>query len=596
MNVFDLIAPEDRERSIEAARALRKGSPYRDVEFTSVTRKGRRFSSELSASANYDAYGKITGFTGIARDISERKLQAREQAALVVVASALRTAVTLEGISENILNQLLGLLAAEGAALFVAIPATGEVLCVRGVSRWQVWSGMRLAKGEGITSRVVSTGQPFVNNDVLHHPSTARLEVMGGLNAVAGAPLITQERSIGALWVGREEPFRQGELRVLMVIADMVASAVQRATLYEETSRRLQRLDALHQIDQTITAAQSLRQVLDFLLDKLMSQLGVDAAGVFLVEEKSQSLYFLAGRGFRRGSLRGVRLQPGEGCAGRVASEGRTITITDLRVQTQESCWTQVDGEDFISYCGLPLVAKQQMRGVLEVYDRTLRQPEPEWLDFLETLAGQAAIAIDNSILLESLQHTNQELVLAYDRTLEGWARALELRDKETEGHTRRVADLTVKLGLALGMSAEELAQVRRGALLHDIGKLGIPDSILLKKGALSEQEWQVMRLHPTYARALIEPIPYLRPAMVIPYSHHEHWDGSGYPQGLKGEQIPLAARIFTAIDVWDALTSDRVYRSSWTPEQAREYLRANSGILFDPQVIETFFKIGMAD
>jgi HD-GYP domain-containing protein (c-di-GMP phosphodiesterase class II) len=251
-----------------------------------------------------------------------------------------------------------------------------------------------------------------------------------------------------------------------------------------------------------------------------------------------------------------------------------------------------LEGEDFISYCGLPLVAKQQLRGVLEVFDRTARQRDPEWLDFLETLAGQAAIAIENSILLENLQRTNQELVLAYDRTLEGWARALELRDKETEGHTRRVADLTVKMGIALGMNPDELVQVRRGALLHDIGKLGIPDKILLKEGPLAEEEWRIMRLHPTYARSLIEPIPYLRPTLDIPYSHHEHWDGSGYPQGLAGEQIPLAARIFTVIDVWDALTSNRVYRASWTAEQARTYLHQNAGVLFDPHIVEAFFRI----
>lgn len=424
VNVYDLLALEDRGRAAENTRKLFKGGSYRDIDYTAVTRNGRRFPCELSASTIYDKSGRPKGFTGIMRDVSDRKQQAREQAVVIVVASALRTAVTLNEITQNILNQLLGLLNSEGAAIFVTDTATGEPVCIRGVSRWQVWTGVHMAPGEGMTSRVISTGQPFVNNDVRHYPQTARLELMGGLNAVAGAPLISQESTIGALWVGRNAPFRESELRVLMVIADMVANAVQRAALFED------------------------------------------------------------------------------------------------------------------------------------------------------------------------LQRSSRELEEAYDRTLEGWSRALELRDRETEGHTRRAAELTVELGRALGVSEEQLLHTRRGALLHDIGKLGIPDKILLKPSQLSEVEWSTMRLHPTYAYDLLEPIPYLLPALDIPYCHHEHWDGSGYPRGLKGAQIPLAARIFCVVDVWDAITSDRVYRPAWPPEKARQYILQNSGLLFDPQVVDMFFTI----
>ena len=207
-------------------------------------------------------------------------------------------------------------------------------------------------------------------------------------------------------------------------------------------------------------------------------------------------------------------------------------------------------------------------------------------------IADMAANAVQRAALFEDLQKSNSELEVAYDRTLEGWSRALELRDRETEGHTRRAAEHTVALGRALGMSEDSLVHVRRGALLHDIGKLGIPDKILLKPGPLSEDEWSVMRLHPTYAHDLIEPIPYLRPALDIPYCHHEHWDGSGYPQGLKGEQIPLAARIFCVVDVWDAITSNRVYRPAWPMERARQYIAQNAGVQFDPKVVEMFFKV----
>ena len=207
-------------------------------------------------------------------------------------------------------------------------------------------------------------------------------------------------------------------------------------------------------------------------------------------------------------------------------------------------------------------------------------------------LAGQAAIAIDNAQLVDSLQRSNADLALAYDETLHGWSRALDLRDRETEGHTRRVAELSVRLAQAMGMNATQIMHIQRGALLHDIGKMGISDSILLKPGMLDDDEWKVMRKHPQYAYDLLSPIVYLHPALSIPYLHHERWNGAGYPLGLKGEQIPLEARIFAVVDVWDALLSDRPYRKAWTEKQVCEYISEHSGRLFDPQVVDAFIKL----
>jgi putative two-component system response regulator len=192
----------------------------------------------------------------------------------------------------------------------------------------------------------------------------------------------------------------------------------------------------------------------------------------------------------------------------------------------------------------------------------------------------------------KNLEEAHKQLLFAYDETIEGWSRAMDLRDKETEGHSQRVTELTIKLAQALGMPKEELVPVRRGALLHDMGKLGIPDSILLKPGKLNEEEWDFMRQHPQLAHNMLHPIEYLRPALDIPYCHHEKWDGTGYPRGLKGEQIPLAARIFAVVDVWDALTSDRPYRPAWEREKVLEYIREQSGKHFDPRVVKGFLEI----
>jgi putative two-component system response regulator len=190
------------------------------------------------------------------------------------------------------------------------------------------------------------------------------------------------------------------------------------------------------------------------------------------------------------------------------------------------------------------------------------------------------------------LEAAHQQLKKAYDETITGWSRAMDLRDKETEGHTQRVAEMTVQLAIKMGVSEDNLEHVRRGALLHDIGKLGVPDGILLKPGDLTEEEWISMRRHPAYAREMLDKIEYLHPALDIPVYHHEKWDGSGYPSGLKGEQIPLAARLFAIVDVWDALLSDRPYRPAWSKKKTIAHIKAESGKHFDPRIVEIFIEL----
>ena len=247
--------------------------------------------------------------------------------------------------------------------------------------------------------------------------------------------------------------------------------------------------------------------------------------------------------------------------------------------------------EGFMSCYVMPLLSKGKIKGVMEVFSRSEMNLNQEWKDFLESIAGQAAIAIDNANLFDDLQRSNVELKLAYDATIEGWSRALDLRDRETEGHTKRVTEMTERLAQTMQVSDADLVHIRRGALLHDIGKMGVPDHILLKTGKLNESEWVVMRKHPQYAYDMLAPIAYLRPALDIPYCHHEHWDGSGYPRGLKGEQIPLAARIFAIVDVWDATTTDRIYHPAWPKPEALQYIYSLSGKQFDPEIVDAFIE-----
>lgn len=417
-----------------------------------------------------------------------------------------------------------------------------------------------------------------------------------GIRTFVATSLLRDDRLIGfvnLMTIGEVRHFSEEELGLLPGLANQAAQAISNARLFTEARRRLDLVQALRTIDMAITASLDLRVTLAVLLDQVTTQLDVDAAAVLLLNPYTQILHYAAGRGFRTNALAQTQRRVGEGAAGCVALERRLVTIPDLREAASDFTRAPLlAGEAFIAYYGVPLIAKGQVKGVLELFHRAPLAGDRQWLDFLDALAGQAAIAIDNAALFDELQHSNAELALAYDSTIEGWARALDLRDKETEGHSRRVTELTMQVARALGVSEAELVHVRRGALLHDIGKVGIPDAILLKPGPLSEEEWATMRRHPVYAYELLAPIAYLRPALDIPYCHHEKWDGTGYPRGLKGEQIPLAARIFAVVDVWDALTSDRPYRPAWPQEQAREQIRALSGTHFDPQVVEAFLEI----
>ena len=361
----------------------------------------------------------------------------------------------------------------------------------------------------------------------------------------------------------------------------------------ERIQRHLQQLTALREIDMLIASSLDLRFTLNVLLDQVIAQLKVDAASVLLFNQQTQRLEYAAGRGFRTQALQHTHLQLGEGYAGKAALERRIVNVPNVAMDAGDLTRAPLlAGELFIAYHAAPLVAKGQVKGVLEVFHRSPLEADPEWVNFLEVLAGQTAIAVDNASLFEDLQHSNAELTMAYDATLEGWVGALDLRHKETEGHTLRVTEMAVRLAQAVGLADSELVHVRRGALLHDIGKTGVPDSILLKPGPLSEEEWMTMRRHPAYAREFLSRIAFLRPALDIPHCHHEKWDGTGYPRGLRGEDIPLGARIFAIVDVWDALRSDRVYRPAWPEEKVREHLRSLSGSHFDPQVVEAFLQM----
>ena len=564
VSVYDLVHPDDLARvlgTIQKAIETRSGAR---MELRYRHAGGHYVWLESMGSFLFDENGEPTGAILTSRDVTARHQRENELQALALVSASLRAALSCAEMAPIILDHLMMLLDAEGAALAMGDPGAGGTTVELARGDLAPVTGTRWKPGERISGR-----------------------------AITSFPLIAHDQMIGALWLDRTNPLSDTETRLITAVADIAANAIHRAALYEQTQSRLRRLDALSMIDKAITSSLDLEVTLNILLDQVTLQLHVDAAAVLLFNSHTQTLRFFAGRGLRGGMTAWTPLGLSEDEAGHAVLAREIINVPDLAARAERPvCVQRLRGEDFRAYFAAPLIAKGQVKGVLEIFHRAPLQPDPEWLDFMELLARGAAIAIDNIELFQGLQRSNSELVLSYDATLEGWSRALDLRDNVTEGHTQRVVGLTLRLANAMGISESELGNLRRGALLHDIGKIGIPDAILRKPGALVNAEWKVMRKHPVYAYEMLAPIAYLRPAIDIPYCHHEHWDGSGYPRGLRGEEIPFSARLFTVVDVWDALSSGRPYREALPRERVREYIGASSGSLFDPQMVEAFLEI----
>ncbi|MCX7591927.1 MAG: PAS domain S-box protein [Kiritimatiellae bacterium] len=592
--IFDRVEPADLEmvrRALErgysdpasSAQAVEVRYRHKDGSWRTLEAVGRRVTDKSG----------VPGAVVCLRDITERRRHERELESVATVSTALRAAESRMQMLNMVVERLAELLGAEGAGVITPDPSKGELLVEVAKGEWEKWCGVSVRLGEGITGHVLNTGVPYANADITTDPRLKYPHLIGVLRAAMCLPLVVKGRAIGAVWIGRRRPFLSDEVRLATAICEMAANALHRASLYEEVLRRLQQLEALQTIDRAITTSVDMQTTLEVLLDKAEDQLQADALAVLLFNPHESLLTPAAARGFRSRNYQRVEIRLGEGHAGRAALERHPVHVPDIRAC--EPPFVQLrhlEGEDFVSYYAVPLVAKGALKGVLEVFSSSPFHPDDEWRSFIEALALQAAIAIDNAQLFERLQQVNEELSLAYATTLEGWSRALDLRDRITEGHSQRVTELTVRLARLAGMKEDDIVHVRRGALLHDIGKMGIPDSILQKVEKLTEEERRMMREHPVIAYKLLSPIKYLSRALDIPYCHHEKWDGSGYPRGLKGEEIPLAARLFAVVDQWDALTSDRPYREAWSRERALAHIRDEAGKSLDPHVVELFLQL----
>ncbi len=530
------------------------------------------------------------------REEAKRSLKKRlsELEAIYTISSTLRTAETLDEMLRLLLGEILKVLNTTAGAICLYQPAIGKLSFSATQGWFSALDDSFLALGESIAGRVFASKKLLLSREYVKDSWVKYTDKMpAGWGGVC-LPLQADADVVGTLFVSMPLPreINSEELKLLTSLTEMAGTAIHRIGLFEKNIYHLEQLHALRNIDMAISSSLDLRVTFRVILDEVTRLLKVDGAAILRLDPHTGMLKYEAWRGFRITNPAKHKLPIGEGLAGQAAMGRKTIRVASPgEIKRDPVQGPLMEKENAHIYYAVPLINKGRVEGVLEIFHRELLEASEEWLEFLETLAGQTAIAINNAEMIHDMANTNFKLIQAYDNTIKGWAHALDLRDKETEDHSQRVTAMTVNIAREMGMSEEELAHVRRGALLHDIGKMGVSDAILLKPGQLTDEEWVIMHNHPVHAFEMLSPIEYLRPALDIPYCHHEKWDGTGYPRGLKREEIPLAARIFAVVDVYDALTSDRPYRKAWTREEALKHIRQESDSHFDPQVVEMFFE-----
>lgn len=381
--------------------------------------------------------------------------------------------------------------------------------------------------------------------------------------------------------------------RLSRLISNEFETILSRLVIQRRATEQIRTLSFLKMISRTINSRMDFDEVMKPLLVQTKATLNGDAVALYLFEKNQNAFVAKVTEGFKTDLIRGAVVSFGQVYLGLAAQKQKIIITSNFDDLDPDSEFAKlIAQEGFLSQYCVPIVIGGKSFGVLELFQRKPFSPTPEWLNLLDAIALQMGLALDYNNLYGELQNTYLDLADSYEATLEGWSSAMDVRDHETEGHSKRVAELASALARKMGLSNDEVENIRRGALLHDIGKLGVPDSILLKNGPLTEDEWNVMKRHPQLAYRFLAKVPYLEKSLDIPRFHHERWDGNGYPSGLSGTRIPLAARLFSVVDVYDALTSERPYRHAWSKAKATQYLREQAGIQFDPEIVDGFLQM----
>ncbi len=519
----------------------------------------------------------------------------KELALLYELGQAFHATLELEPLIRTILVRALDLMQAESSAAWL-LSDDGEWLTCNYVAEpeYEKLVGSSLKRGEGIAGWVAETQTPAIVNDV-HSDSrwASRFDEMLGIttrNTIA-VPLVAGGQTLGVLSLinkRNHNGFDDDDLDTITRVAGLASVSVHNAQLYERERRRREQNELLQRVSALLHKTLDLDRLLHQVFEQVKALLHAEGTSVWLVDEKLGVVVCRIATGAKADQLRQMAVPLGQGIVGAAAAQAKTILVADAR--NDPRVYRSVDtttGFVTRSLLTVPLLHQGRCLGAIQVVNK--HEAEGDFTkadqDLLEQLADSAALAIENAQLYAKLQQN-------YEGTLDALAGALDLRDNETQGHSRRVTEYTMLLAKEIGLAADELDDVRRGALLHDLGKIGVPDRILHKPGRLDADERKEMERHPSLGFEMLAGIPFLAKAAEVVLFHQEHFDGRGYPRGAAGEDIPLAARLFAIADTYDAITSDRPYRAARPYAAARAEIVKESGKQFDPKAVEAFLAI----
>ena len=541
---------------------------------------------------------QVTGTISFGRDVTAQKaaetaLEQRltELSALFQVSGARRCAAKVEEMLPIILDKTLEVLQADTGALFLQEEKTHELVAQAAQGRLETLRGLRLGPAEGVCGYVAQTRAPYTFGELASDPhNEARLQLLAhGVQAGICVPLMTGDHLVGTLITGSNTPriFGDDEIHLLTAIADMAASAIHRATLFEQLEHRVQELSALFDVGKMVTASLRIEDVVEFVVHAVTKTLRAEGGALFLWDEREERLVMRAVVGAPSELVGQVKYRSGEGLVGWVFLERRPANVSDAAADPRWKVEPEQEGNlpsrRINGALIVPLTVGEKILGTLSAANKIGAPMFTESDEaLLTTLAGQIAVAIENARLYEDVRGLSTA-------TIRSLATAIDARDPYTRGHSEEVARLGVQVARELGWRGADLEMFEFAALLHDVGKIAVPDAILLKAAPLTPKEWSVIYLHPYHSAQIVKPVEPLRRIVPWIYHHQEKWDGTGYPDGLKGEAIPLASRIIAVADAFNAMTTDRPYRQAKRRADALAELQRCAGQQFDPHIVQVF-------
>ncbi|MGQ9474949.1 MAG: GAF domain-containing protein [Actinomycetota bacterium] len=543
----------------------------------------------LSRCGFYLLGGFVTGYMA---EFAER--ESREKAQRMVELTALSGFATLfdstlseERVYENLCEAVSRSVNPDVALVF-RLDQDGERLSVvasQGVSSSE--AAIVLPRDYGLVGKVFKSREPMMVRDTDLEWGYRQFLDTHRIRSALYAPMKWRDEVYGVVFAGnhRKDSFTHNDLNLVSALSVQAAVAVHNSRLYADLQNRIGELHAIFEIDKAITSAIDLQTVLQQIVQMSMALLNAKTSSIMLLDEETQELVIAAAHGLSDEYLNKGPIRVGESVAGKVIQEGRPIAVKDIREDPLHAYPEHARREGLCSLLSVPLSLKDRVIGALNLYTEEPHSFTSHEINLFTSLASQAAIAIENARLFESLEEIYIQVITAL-------ANAIDARDAYTHGHSNRVMEYSVALAEGMGLSPDEVDVIRHASILHDVGKIGIREKILKKPGLLTEEERREMEYHPFIGTRILQSVRLLEPVMPLVYHHHERYDGSGYPDGLKGEEIPLGSRIIAVADAFESMTSDRPYRKALPLEEALAELRRGAGTQFDPRVVEIFLRL----